>query len=212
MTDPLAELHARIRACRACRYAHAPSPVVEGAPDARLFVVGQAPGKTEEGGGRPWMGPAGKRLMRWMTDEVGFESAEDFRRQAYFAAVTRCFPGPNPRGHGDARPTPEAIENCGPFLSAELALVKPAVVLLVGGMAIERFLGKVKLDDVVGCVIPQRFPTFETRLIPLPHPSGASTWLNHPARQAMLEAGLQAMRGILLAEGLADLAPGAENS
>ena len=205
MTDPIAELHARIRACRACGYAHAPSPVVEGNPRARIFVVGQAPGKTEEGGGRPWMGPAGKRLMRWMVEEVGFASPEAFRAQAYFAAVTRCFPGPNPRGHGDAKPSPSAVEACSPFLAAELALVKPPVMLLVGGMAIERFMGKVRLDEVIGRVFPQRFPEFDTRLIPLPHPSGASTWLNHPAHQALLREGLQALRGLIRAEGLAEL-------
>jgi uracil-DNA glycosylase len=206
VTDPLAALHARIRACRACGYAHGPSPVVEGQRAARLFVVGQAPGKTEEGLGRPWMGPAGKRLMRWMVEDVGFASAEGFRRQAYFAAVTRCFPGPNPRGHGDAKPSPQAIEACGPFLSEELALVRPAVVLLVGGMAIERFMGKVRLDEAIGRVFPQRFPTFETRLVPLPHPSGASTWLNHPHHQALLEQGLAALRELILEGRLADLA------
>lgn len=205
MSDPLAALHAQIRACRACRYPHAPSPVVEGQPLARIFVVGQAPGKVEEHSGRPWMGPAGKRLMKWMTEEVGFASADDFRRQTYFAAVTRCFPGPNPRGHGDAKPSPMEVENCSPFLAQELAIVKPAVVLLVGGMAIERFMGKVKLDEVIGRVFPHRFPDFETVLVPLPHPSGASTWLNHPAHQALLKQGLQALRSLIIEHQLAEL-------
>jgi uracil-DNA glycosylase len=205
MSDPLAALHAQIRACRACRYPHAPSPVVEGQPHAPIFVVGQAPGKVEENSGRPWMGPAGKRLMKWMTDEVGFESPEAFRRQAYFAAVTRCYPGPSPRGHGDAKPTPHEIGNCSPFLARELALVKPAVVLLVGGMAIERFLGKVRLDEVIGRLIPQRYPDFDTVLVPLPHPSGASTWLNHPEHQALLKQGLQGLRGLILERQVAEL-------
>lgn len=172
---------------------------------ARIFVVGQAPGKVEEHSGRPWMGPAGKRLMKWMTEEVGFASADDFRRQTYFAAVTRCFPGPNPRGHGDAKPSPTEVENCSPFLAQELAIVKPAVLLLVGGMAIERFMGKVKLDEVIGRIFPQQFPDFETVLVPLPHPSGASTWLNHPAHQALLKQGLQALRSLIIEHQLAEL-------
>ena len=206
MAEPFEALQAQIRACRRCQYAHAPHPVVEGNPRARILVVGQAPGKTEEGSGRPWQGPAGKRLMRWMTEEVGFESAEAFRAQAYFSAVTRCFPGPPPRGHGDAKPSPEAIAHCSPVLSQERALVRPAVILLVGGLAIERFLGKVRLDAVIGQVIPQRFPDFETCLVPLPHPSGASTWLNAPAHQALLRQGLRAFGAIVRARRLASLA------
>jgi uracil-DNA glycosylase len=210
MGDPsvaaLAAHHDRIRACRACAYAHAPRPVVAGQPAARIFVVGQAPGKTEEQLGEPWRGPAGKRLMRWMTDTVGFESPEAFRAQAYFAAVTRCFPGPAKGGHGDARPTPGEVARCAPYLSEELAIVRPPVIVLVGGLAIERFIGKVRLDEAIGRVFPQRFDTFSTRLVPLPHPSGASTWLNHPTHQALLQDWLEALRGIILAEGLATLA------
>lgn len=199
-------LHARIRACRLCRYGHAPSPVVQGSAAARIMVIGQAPGKTEEGSGLPWMGPAGKRLMKWMTEEVGFASPEAFRRQVYLAAVTRCFPGSHPGGKGDLKPSPSDIANCEPFLREELALVRPAVMVLVGGLAIERFLGKVKLDQVIGRSIPTGFPGFEARLVPLPHPSGASTWLNQPAHQALLKAGLAELRRLIQDGELAELA------
>jgi uracil-DNA glycosylase len=204
--DALAALHDRIRACRLCRYGHAPSPVVQGSAASRIMVIGQAPGKTEEGSGLPWMGPAGKRLMKWMTDEVGFTSPDDFRRQVYLAAVTRCFPGSHPSGKGDLKPSPFEIKNCEPFLREELTLVKPAVILLVGGLAIERFLGKgIKLDQAIGRVFTMAFEGLEARLIPLPHPSGASTWLNQPAHQELLKQGLEELRNIIVAEGLAAL-------
>src|SRR5687768_2611729 len=90
----LRRLQDAIRACRACDFAHNPRPVVEGPAGARVMIVGQAPGRTEEATGRPWWGPAGKRLTAWMVEKVGFADAAAFRRQVYFAAVARCFPGP----------------------------------------------------------------------------------------------------------------------
>lgn len=201
----LEALHARIRACSACRYPHAPLPTVEGQAHARILVVGQAPGKTEAACGRPWIGPAGKRLMRWMTEEVGFESPEAFRRQVYMAAVTRCYPGPNARGHGDRRPGPQEIANCRPYLAEALGLIKPAVLVLVGGLAIEQFLGKVPLDRVIGQAISMGFGDFAATLVPLPHPSGASTWLNAPAHQALLRQGLGQLRRLIREGGLAEL-------
>ena len=94
----------------------------------------------------------------------------------YLSSLTRCDPGRNPRGDGDRRPSPAEVALCRPFLDAELQLLQPRVILLVGTMAIETFFGKVKLEDVIG--------TFEERdgmmFLPLPHPSGVSRWLNEP--------------------------------
>ena len=198
-------LQAALRACTRCAFAHPARPVVSGSGTARILLIGQAPGKTEQQVGHGWSGPAGKRLIGWMTRVVGFESEARFREQVYLAAVTRCYPGPNPRGHGDRKPGPAEIARCGEWLAHELALLRPGAILLVGGLAIERFLGKVKLEAVVGHTFPMRFDDFETVLIPLPHPSGASTWLNDPEHARQLERGLLAFRAVIAERGLAAL-------
>ena len=188
----LASLHDEIRACRRCALAgHAVSgmPVISGDPALvhqpnRLLLVGQAPGKTEAVNGRPFSGPAGKRLFKWLAS-VGIDE-EDFRRRVYMAALTRCFPGPAPSGHGDRRASPAELALCRPFLDRAIELLQPHTVVLVGGMAIETFLGKLPLEAAVGTVHVRD----GVRYLPLPHPSGASTWTNHPEHQALLQDAL----------------------
>lgn len=203
--DALESLQAQLRACSRCTFGHPARPVVAGSATARLMLIGQAPGKTEQVSGQGWMGPAGRRLVGWMTREVGFESEARFREQVYLAAVTRCYPGPHPKGHGDRKPTPEEIQRCGHWLDQELALVRPAAIVLIGGLAIERFLGKVKLEDVVGHAIPAHLANFDTLFIPLPHPSGASTWLNAASHKELLKQALSTLRGVIQDQGLAEL-------
>ena len=112
------------------------------------MMVGQAPGRTEADSGRPFSGSAGRTLFGWLA-EAGIEE-ERFRGQVYIAAMTRCFPGPAPSGSGDRRPSPPELALCRGYLSRELALVQPELVVLVGGMAIEGLLGKGPLHEAVG--------------------------------------------------------------
>src|SRR5205807_9081702 len=86
----------------------------------------------------------------------------------------------------DRRPTPREIALCRPHLLAPLPLLDPKVVLLIGQMAIEAFLEKRPLEDWVGRV-EERGGRY---WIPLPHPSGASLWLNDPAHRALVEEAL----------------------
>jgi uracil-DNA glycosylase len=192
----LGALHQEILSCRRCALA---GYVVQGQPvlggDAamlhragRVMLVGQAPGRTEAGNGRPFSGPAGRRLFQWLA-QAGV-SEETFRRQVFMAAMTRCYPGQSPSGHGDRRPSAAELALCRPFLDRQLALVRPELVLLVGGMAIEAFLGKLPLDVAVGCIHERH----GRRFLPLPHPSGASTWLNAPPHQALLDSALRLLR------------------
>jgi uracil-DNA glycosylase len=173
-----AELAAHQRACRACTVCAdqgiipEANPTFSGEWGAKFMLVGQAPGPVERESRRPFSGRAGKELDRWMV-RAGFESAEQFRRATYIAALMRCFPGRNPRGSGDLRPPPKGIANCAHWLEAELEMLRPRVLILVGQLAIARFLGPGSLEDRVG-------ETFGTRpvMVPLPHPSGQSRWLN----------------------------------
>lgn len=163
------------------------SPTFSGAPDAPFFLVGQAPGPVEIREGRPFAGRSGGQLARWMA-RAGFTSEEEFRRLTYIAALMRCFPGRNAAGTGDRPPQTRAVENCASWLDAELALLRPRVLILLGQLAIRRFLGPGSLEERVG-------KTFGARpvMIPLPHPSGQSRWLNDPANRDRLAAALEAL-------------------
>jgi uracil-DNA glycosylase len=180
----LARLHARIRACTKCVAAgYLPSafPIVAGKASDRVMIIGQAPGAVELTTGLPFSGRAGAQLRRWLA-EAGIDEA-DF---PYRTSITKCFPGKAASGAGDRRPSPPETALCAPWLDAELALVRPRVVLLVGTLAIDRFWGRVPLSEVVG-----RSRTDGDRvLIPLPHPSGASRWLNDPANRRKLRRAL----------------------
>ena len=173
----IALLQQRIRSCRLCQehgYIRAAHPIVSGRASDRILVIGQAPGHRSIEKDLPFSGPGGRILQKWL-EQAGFP-AEYLHNHTYLSSLTRCDPGPNPKGHGDRRPSPQEIALCGPFLEAELRLLHPTVVLLVGTMAIEAFFGKVRLEDVIG--------TYQERdgmlLLPLPHPSGVSRWLNDP--------------------------------
>jgi uracil-DNA glycosylase family 4 len=183
----LRNLQAACRDCHVCVDAciiPEANPTFSGVWGAPFFLVGQAPGPAERESRRPFSGRAGKELDRWML-RAGFTSAEEFRRFTYIAALMRCFPGRNRAGTGDLRPPPAAVANCAHWLEAELGLLTPRVLILVGQMAIARFLGPGTLESRVGRTFGQR-PV----IVPLPHPSGQSRWLNDHANRARLEKAL----------------------
>ena len=193
--EALRELQAEMKACLRCLeagFSVTPGAVFSGNLSAGLMIVGQAPGSTECETGRPFSGPSGQRLFDWLA-QAGW-GEERFRATQYMTAVTKCYPGRSPSGKGDRAPTRAEQKLCAPYLDQELALVRPQVVVPVGGMAVRRFLGQVRLADVVGTVAEGE----EGRLIvPLPHPSGVNLWLNRPENQervAQALADLQRLR------------------
>lgn len=172
-----------MRACRRCVLAgHIPSalPIFSGRASDDVMVIGQAPGPVSDDRGIPFAGPAGRELDRWFA-EAGFPEGY-FRAHTYLTSLTRCFPGKSPHGGGDRPPSRAERLLCRDFLDEELALVRPKVILLVGKLAIEEFLGKARLDEVVGTAVERDGDL----LIPLPHSSGVSRWLNAPEHRALL--------------------------
>lgn len=127
---------------------------------------------------------------------AGFKDREEFRRLTYIAALMRCFPGRNRQNTGDLRPPPAAVANCAHWLDAELMLLRPKMIILVGQMAIARFLGPGSLEDRVGKSFGDR-PV----MIPLPHPSGQNRWLNVPANRERLASALELINDVREREG-----------
>ena len=185
--EALRTLQIACRACDTCVDAGIipeANPTFSGEWGAPFFLVGQAPGPAERESRKPFSGRAGKELDRWML-RAGFASAQEFRRLTYIAALMRCFPGRNRAGTGDLRPPPAAVANCAHWLDAELELLKPRVIIAVGQLAIARFLGPAPLDERVGRTFGKA-PV----IVPLPHPSGTSRWLNDHANRKRLDKAL----------------------
>jgi uracil-DNA glycosylase len=155
---------------------------VEGRPGQRALIVGQAPGVVEGEERRPWRGRAGKTLRRWL------ELDEDtFYATFYCAALSRCYPGRHPSGRGDRPATRAELELCAFWLDWELRLLRPRLVLPVGGLALRRLLGTARLTESIG----SRLTVGEAVAVPLPHPSGASGWLNDRENRRRLERALE---------------------
>jgi len=177
-------------------------PVITGQPVAsKVLLVGQAPGDKEGIMGKPFAWTAGKTMFKWFAS-IGLEQ-EDFRQRVYMAAVCRCFPGKKPKG-GDRVPSEEEIQNCSKWLDAEIEILRPQLIIPVGKLAIEQFMDVGRLVDVIGHEFELEENGGLIDIIPLPHPSGASTWHrtepgisllrkslslieSHPAWQALLD-------------------------
>jgi uracil-DNA glycosylase family 4 len=191
-TTALAVLQRRILTCQLCQeqgYIAVAHSIVSGRVGDRLFVIGQAPGHRSVAKDRPFSGPGGRILQKWL-EQAGFPPGY-LHERTYLSSLTRCDPGKNPRGSGDRRPSPQEVALCRPYLEEELRLVQPKVVLLVGAMAIEAFFGKGKLEDIIGTYQEHDGMLF----LPLPHPSGVSRWLNEPEHQQLLHSALDLLAG-----------------
>jgi uracil-DNA glycosylase len=186
-----ASLQRDLRVCRACVEAGFPlasMPVLNDFVGQRAYLYGQAPGVVEGSERRPWRGRAGKTLRRWLElDE------DEFYGTFYCASVTRCYPGRSPSGRGDRTPTPHEQELCSFWRDWELKLLRPDLIVPVGGLAIRRLIGVSGLAQCVG----RSYEYAGTKVIPLPHPSGASGWLNSPANRELTAAAARLVRAEL---------------
>ena len=199
----LTRLHREILACTRCvdaGYLPRAAPVLSGYADNRIMLIGQAPGAVEAVRRLPFQGRSRNVLMGWLI-RAGFSSEAQVRRQVYMTSVTKCFPGKG-IGGGDRRPSRAEVDLCRSHLDRQLALIKPELLILVGGLAHERFLSARPLDALVGRFfdLSGREVThgIHTRplLVPLPHPSGASRWLNRVENRRLLERALRRLRPI----------------
>ncbi|MFT4039236.1 MAG: uracil-DNA glycosylase family protein [Thermomicrobiales bacterium] len=184
-----------IRACTQCvaaGYISAANPIFRGHAGQRLMVVGQAPGPRADAAGEPYRGATGKALQAWLT-QAGFPEGA-LHREFYLTSLTKCFPGPaRGGGKGDRPPSAAEIALCAAHLNREITLVQPELILALGRISAERLDPTVRgqpLAAVVGTLRPAERAGHAFLLLPLPHPSGVSRWLNEPAHRARLDLAL----------------------
>jgi uracil-DNA glycosylase len=156
----LEALHEEIRACLACPLSRTRIQAVpgDGPVTARIMAVGEAPGETEDKTGRPFVGSAGQLLTK-LLEGVGLQ-----RTDLYICNVLKCRPP------GNRDPMPDEVEACAHFLDAQVELIKPDVILLLGRHALQRILpGAPGISRSHGTRIRDRGRLY----VPLYHPAAA---------------------------------------
>jgi uracil-DNA glycosylase len=189
---PFANLQSELRACTLCAdagYAITGPPVFSGNADSRVMLIGQAPGVTEVENQRPFNFTSGTRLFQWL-GEAGWDEA-DFREKHYMASVTRCFPGKHANGRRDRVPTREEQRLCAPWRERELALLDLKVIIPVGKLAIGLYFDA---GQPLTAIIGSTKTVDDIVIVPLPHPSGASTWHMQPQNRALIDAAIEHLR------------------
>ena len=179
---------ARLRRCRRCPRMKS-TPVSGGAVASDVMIIGQAPGPREPTLKRPFAHTAGQTLFRWFEQFCGMNEAA-VRSKIYFAAVCRCFPGKSTSGT-DRVPAPDEIRNCSSWMTEEIKILRPRLIIPVGRLAIVQFIECEKLDKVIGRKFHAGRVGHVFDLIPLPHPSGASPWHKIPPGKQLLEQALR---------------------
>lgn len=130
--DDLGAVAAEVAACRLCRLCEGRANTVpgEGAPSPDVVVIGEGPGAAEDRSGRPFVGPAGQYLDRWLA-----AIALDRGRNCFIANVVKCRPP------GNRDPGPDEVAACMPYLERQIDLLRPRALLAVGRVAADRLLG-----------------------------------------------------------------------
>ena len=168
------------------------APVLSGDGTERAMLIGQAPGWRETATGMPFAHDAGKRLAGWLA--LAGVSLDDFRSRWYVTSVSKCYPGRRPGASVDSPPSRADLALWAPILEQEVRLVRPRLVLLVGGLAHRFAFGpSARLDDLVGKPLTWELAP-DASVLALPHPSGASTWLNDAGRAALWLRSIELLR------------------
>ncbi len=136
----LSELNDSIRCCEKCEIARSRIKVVpgEGAEDAEIMFIGEAPGFYEDQQGRPFIGSAGKFL-----DEL-LASINLSRQQVYIANVIKCRPP------GNRDPLPQEILNCRPWLNKQMEIIRPKVIVTLGRYSMAMFFPQKSIGKIHG--------------------------------------------------------------
>jgi uracil-DNA glycosylase family 4 len=182
-------------------------PIFHGHAAQQSMIVGQAPGPSAGERPLPYTGATGRTLQRWL-ERAGFAPGA-LHREFYLTSLTKCFPGPatGTGAKGDRPPSAKEIALCARHLDREIALVRPRIVVALGRLAAERLDPTARglpLTELVGSLRPAERAGYVFRLLPLPHPSGVSRWLNDPAHVARLDEALAILRREVVSRKKAD--------
>lgn len=190
--DLLSNYQDNIRSCTRCvaaGFIPVANPVFRGRADHRMMIVGQAPGERGHLNSVPYAGATGKTLRSWLV-QAGF-AENDLYERFYLTSVTKCFPGPSGTGKGDRAPSPAEVRLCRAHLDTEIALVRPEIVLAMGRLSATSFIGPAPLDQLVGTLHTVHRAGHTLPVVPLPHPSGVSHWLNRESNRFRLNEALK---------------------
>lgn len=192
-------VQAEIRRCTRCveaGYITTANPILRGNVTARIMVIGQAPGIGAAERPVPYSGATGRTLRLWLTRASFPDDAFHDPDRFYLTSLTKCFPGKARTGAGDRAPSRREIALCAGHLETELRLVRPELILALGRLSIEAMLRSCRglpLADLVGAPRPAELPCLAENgalVLPLPHPSGVSRWLNLPEHRSRVDAGI----------------------
>ncbi|HDI03221.1 MAG TPA: uracil-DNA glycosylase [Candidatus Pacearchaeota archaeon] len=155
----LRELLECVRKCKKCGLWKTRNKVVfgEGPINAKIMLIGQAPGKQEDKVGEPFVGRAGK-LLNKLLRKAGIK-----RDECFITSVLKCFPPKN------RKPKKQEIRKCKPYLLKQIELIRPKVIVLLGNIAVEAILGKTKLKEIRG----KKFFINHMLFVPTYHPAAA---------------------------------------
>jgi DNA polymerase len=140
MPSPLKELYQQISICQNCGLARSRTTVVpgEGAENADIMFIGEAPGWHEDQQGRPFVGPAGQFLDRLLA------SINLKREDVYIANVIKCRPV------GNRDPLPSEITSCQPWLDKQIELIKPRMIVTLGRYSMARYFPGKTISKIHG--------------------------------------------------------------
>ncbi|MGQ9461979.1 MAG: uracil-DNA glycosylase [Candidatus Fervidibacter sp.] len=178
----LEELHRQILECTKCPLAKERVQAVpgEGNPSAKVMFIGEAPGEQEDAQGRPFVGPAG-RFLNELLALAGLE-----RDEVFITNTVKCRPLKN------RTPSNDELLACRPFLEAQIALIRPKVVCLLGAVALKALLPELRMT--ISQVHGQAFTKSGIIFVPLFHPAAA---LHQPKWKDVLKQDMLKLKGLL---------------
>ncbi len=156
----LEKIATEIASCSKCKLCEQRTKTVAGAgnPDAEILFIGEAPGKSEDLCGEPFVGAAGKFLDELLTS-IGLN-----REDIFIANVVKCRPP------GNRDPEPNEVETCWNFLEKQIEIIAPKLIVTLGRHSMNRFLPGLKISSAHG--MPKRRKDGRI-FLPLYHPAAA---------------------------------------
>lgn len=168
--EELEQIRQAAEACKKCDLCKGRTNLVpgDGSFDAQIMFVGEAPGKNEDEQGKPFVGAAGK-ILSTLLESIGLK-----REDVYITNVVKCRPPMN------RDPLPEEVACCSDYLSKEVEIIQPKIIVLLGRHAMDRFLPGLKITKDHG----QPFRRNGQVYFPVYHPAAT---IYHQALRADLE-------------------------